>query len=100
PSRNSSIGRGSVQANHSASVMELFLAQDKVDDPAAPYMDTGLAAVVQDVRSRAARLFEGVGQDWKAVEGSLVVDGPGHVREGGFLPNQPGRIDSRRAERI
>jgi len=33
------------------------------------------SAVAQDVLVRAAGVFEGIGQDGQAVEGTLVVDG-------------------------
>src|SRR5262245_59399267 len=65
--RKSSIGVGSVQASHSASVMASLLAQDQVHDPTATHMLTRLAAVVQDVRIGAASFFEGVSQHGEAV---------------------------------
>ena len=53
-----------------------FFAQDGVNDKAAPNVDTGLAAVVQEDFVRAAGLFEGVAQDWHRVELLFSVDRP------------------------
>jgi len=37
-------------------------------------MLAGLAAVIEDIGVVAAGVFESVGEDWKAVEGSLIVN--------------------------
>jgi hypothetical protein len=45
--------------------------------------------VGQDVGVVAAGFFEGIAQDWKPVEGTLIVNGLGQFREGGTLPGKP-----------
>ena len=49
-----------------------------------------LSAMVQDVGIIAAGVFEGVGEDGKAVEGAIVVDGLG---KGGDVRCSPGGIE-------
>src|SRR5437773_1115428 len=45
----------------------LFLAQDQVHGPAAPYMLTRLAAMVQNVLLGATRFFKGVSKDGEMI---------------------------------
>jgi hypothetical protein len=47
--------------------------------------------MVQDVGIIAAGVFEGVGEDGKAVEGAIVVDG---LTQGGGVRCSPGGVDS------
>src|SRR6516162_6318005 len=57
------VGRTSPKPATSGRRRRLRLAQHKVHYPAAPDVDTWLAAVVQDVLIIAASVFEGVGED-------------------------------------
>ncbi len=43
----------------------------------------------EDVGVVAAGVFEGVGKDGKAVEGTLFVDGLSEFRDGAIVPGQP-----------
>jgi hypothetical protein len=51
-----------------------------------------LSAVIQDVKVRATGFFEGIGQDRHSLEGTLVVDGLGYLRDRAEarVPSQPG----------
>src|SRR5947209_19283311 len=72
----------------------LLLPQNEIDDPAAPDVRPRPPKVAQDVRVRAAGLFEGVGQDGHTVEGPLVVDGLGNFGHGAAAPNKPRGVDA------
>ncbi len=63
-------------------------------------MHTGLAAVVEDVLVVAAGYFEGVGQDGKAVKGSVVVDALGQIDHRAVVPVEPCWVDMNGAEGI
>jgi hypothetical protein len=52
----------------------LHIAQDQVQRPATPNMDSGLAAVAQDVGVVASGVFDGVGKNGQSVKSSLIVD--------------------------
>src|SRR5262249_7206515 len=66
----------------------LLLAEQKVDNPAAANMVIQLPAVVQHVLVVAARLLEGIPEDWHAVEGTLVVDGSGQGKDDRSKPRR------------
>src|SRR5262249_7365436 len=66
-----------------------FLAQQQVHNPTAPDMWPRPAAVTEDVGVGATGLFQGVGQDRQAVEGSLVVDRLGQPGNRAVIPGQP-----------
>ena len=63
-----------------------FPAGQQVDDPAAANVLAGLPAMIQNVGVGAAGVFEGVGEDGEAVEGTVGVDGFGELRDGGGEP--------------
>src|SRR5262249_39651186 len=58
--------------------------------PAAANMFPRLPAVVQDIGLVAASVFEGVGEDGKAVVSFLVEN---RLGEGDYITRQPGSID-------
>src|SRR5262249_24915566 len=62
----------------------------QVHDPAAPHMLTAAAAVRQDLSVSATGVFQGIGQDRQAVEGTLVVDGLADLLYGAVVPGQNG----------
>jgi hypothetical protein len=97
PRKNSSIGIGSEQANHSASVMASLLAQEQVHDPAPSHMLARRAAVGQHVGVVTPSFVKGIGQLRHPVEGSVVLDRAGQSRHSG---RQPSGIDSHRAEGV
>jgi hypothetical protein len=51
-----------------------------------------LTAVSQDIDVLAAGLFESVGQDRQAVEGTVIVNGPSEFHDGAFLPPEDGGV--------
>src|SRR5690242_12189472 len=73
------------------------LAQDRIDDPAASYMRTRLAAVAQDVGDLTTGLLKSVGQFGHAVERPLIVD---RLSYGDDTGRQPGRLNHDRAEGV
>src|SRR5262249_8102343 len=66
-------------------------AQDQIDDPAAADVLGPLAAVLEDVGTVAAGVFEGVGEDRHPLEAAVVVDG---LSESDSVGGAPGRIES------
>src|SRR5438132_1130557 len=64
----------------------LLLVEKQVHHPAATNMLARLPAMVQDVGVGAAGIFEGVAQDWHAVEGFVLVDRLGKVNDAGGEP--------------
>jgi len=84
----------------SASITVSFLAQQQVDDPATPYMLTRLAAVLEDVLVHAARFFQGISEDGKEIERSVVVDAPGQLWDGPTVPSKPSGVDGNRAKGV
>jgi hypothetical protein len=72
------------------------LAQQEIDDPAAAHMLAGLAAVIQDVSVEAARFFQGVGQDRKTIERSLLVNALGETDGNPAGPSPDRRSDGDR----
>jgi hypothetical protein len=79
------------------SCYSLTLAQQQIHDPAAASVLRTRAAILDQVGVRAARGFDGVGQDWHAVESAVRIDGIG---EGPHLAGQPGGTHRSRAERV
>src|SRR5262249_21263206 len=75
----------------------LFLPQHQIDHPAPANMLARLSAVVQDVGIVAAGIFEGVGEDGQAVEGSVVVD---RLGQGDDVRCSAGGVESDRAEGV
>ena len=67
-------------------LLQSLFAQDGVNDPAAPNMDTGLAAVVQDVGVGASSVFQGIAEDRHPIKSAVVVDGLGEGYNGGTEP--------------
>ncbi len=55
-------------------------------------MQTGLAAVGQNVSIVAAGFFEGVSQDGEAVKGPVVVDALGDGAHQPVVPEPPNRL--------
>ena len=55
-----------------------------------------LATVIQDTRIRAAGVFEGVAEDWQAVEGLIPVD---RIRQAENGRREPRRVECNGAER-
>src|SRR5262245_51022830 len=94
---NLNIRCGSMQASHSASFTDSPLSKKGVDHPAATYMLPRLSAVVQNVGLVATSLFQRVGQDGKAVEGPVIVDGLSHLRNPAVVPTTPCGVNGRLA---
>src|SRR5512145_2042738 len=74
-----------------------FLAQQQIHDPAAASVLPTRPAMLDQVGVRAARGFEGVGQQRHAVESALRIDAIG---KGPHLSGQPGGTHRSRAEWI
>src|SRR5947209_7771363 len=55
--------------------------EEQAEGPAVAHVRPGAAQVFQEVGVRAAGVFEGVAEDRHAVEGALVVDGPGEFAD-------------------
>ena len=66
--------------NQATNRTTLRLAEQQIDDPAAADMLARLTAMVQEVGVGAAGVFQGVSEDWKAVESTVLVDGFGKLR--------------------
>ena len=75
----------------------LLLAKKQIHDPAPSDVLARLPAVVQDVGVVAAGVFEGVGEDGQAIEGTFVVDG---LSQGGDVAGEPRLFDSHGTEWI
>src|SRR5262249_22911100 len=71
----------------------LLLLQQYVHRPAPPYMDARLLAVVQDFSIVAPGFFQGVSEDRKTVECTLVVDSLCELNHGAVVPGEPGRVN-------
>src|SRR5262249_22250587 len=87
------------QANrrHCGCPCRSFLAENQINDPAAPHMFCWLAAVVQNVGVGAACLFESIGKNGHSVKGFFIIDG---LSESGHVGCQPGSIDGDRTEGV
>jgi hypothetical protein len=81
-------------------VPALLLAEEQVHDPAPADVGAVTPAVVQDGLDRAAGFLEGIGEDGKAVEGTVFVDGAGELRDGSGVPGEPGGANGGNAVRI
>src|ERR1700733_10804004 len=97
PRRNSSITVGSVQASHSASVMDSLLNQEQVHYPTTTNMRTRLSQMVQDVGVVAARLFQSIRKDSESCgvkfargQRALLISGCG---QGGHGRRSPIRVN-------
>src|SRR5947208_2525483 len=55
--------------------------QKEVQNPAPSSVRTGVAAVAEDPRVLATRLFQGVGQDRQDIKAPIPGDGPGNLED-------------------
>jgi hypothetical protein len=62
-------------------------------------MGSGLATVIQDVLVVATSLFKSIRKNRQTVEGSVVVDGLGHLPHCAVVPRQQRRGEAYRAEK-
>src|SRR5947208_16259402 len=73
------------------------LSEHRVDQPAAPHVLAGLAAVTQDLGRVPTRVLQGIPQEWHAFKGPFCVDGAGKRDDRGGQSNWARR---RWAERV
>jgi hypothetical protein len=64
----------------------LFLPEQQINDPAASHVRLIGSAMDQDALILAPSVLEGIGQDWKTVEGCLLVDTLGKGKNSGREP--------------
>src|SRR5579884_400284 len=72
-----------------ALVTASLLAQNEIDNPTAAHMLSLLAAVIKDVGVCATGFFQSVCQYGQTVEGALIVDTLGQLRDGAVVPSKP-----------
>src|SRR4051794_15634189 len=75
-------------------------AEHQVQHPAPPDVPALAPAVFEDLGIGTTGFFQGVAQDRQAVEGLLVVDRPGDLRDQAAVPGEPGRVDDLGSEGI
>src|SRR5262249_42219256 len=83
--------------SHGPGSIRLLLPEDQIESPTPSDMDTGLPAMVQNVGIIAAGVFEGIGENGKAVEGAVVVDG---LTQGSDVRCTPGELEGDGVERV
>jgi hypothetical protein len=76
------------------------LAEQQIHHPATAHLLVRLTAMSEQVSIVATGLFEGVGEDRKAVESAVVVNGKGQPHDSGAVPEEPNRLPPKMTDAI
>ena len=88
---------GRVRSGESVHLPSLRPIRQNVDNPASPDVWTRSSAVVENIGVFAPGILESVGEDRKAVEGSIGVDAFGEGKDG---RGEPGWVEGDGAEGV